>query len=86
MDGKGCWPDNLFAERRWKGVKYEEVYLKEYSSTQELRKNLKTSFEFFNVERPHQSLIGQTPAAVCQAQNPRQDLAAQKELGSILKS
>jgi len=75
-DGKRRWADNLFVERLWRCVKYEEVYLNEYQSAQELRKSLKAYFEFYNFERPHQSLKGQTPAEVYQAQNPRQDLTA----------
>jgi len=65
MGGKGRWADNLFLERLWRCVKYEEVYLDEYQSAQELRKSLKAYFEFYNFERPHQSLKGQTPAEVC---------------------
>ena len=64
MDGKGRAMDNIFIERLWRSVKYEEVYLKEYSSVKELRNELKKYFYFYNHERPHQSFDGQTPAEV----------------------
>ena len=62
MDGKGRAMDNIFIERLWRSVKYEEAYLKEYSNVKELVKSLKQYFEFYNFERPHQTLEGQTPA------------------------
>jgi len=62
MDGKGRWMDNVFIERLWRSVKYEEVYLKEYCSVQALRLGLNQYFEFYNHQRPHQALNGQTPA------------------------
>lgn len=64
MDGKGRCIDNIFIERLWRSVKYEEVYTKEYSSVDELIKSLKIYFNFYNNERPHASLRGQTPAEV----------------------
>lgn len=64
MDGKGRAMDNIFIERLWRSVKYEEIYLKEYRSVEELRKALKKYFAFYNNERPHQSFTGQTPAEV----------------------
>lgn len=64
MDGKGRWADNVFVERLWRSVKYEEVYLNEYGSIDELRKALKVYFDYYNYERPHQSLCGLTPAEV----------------------
>jgi len=64
MDGKGRAMDNIFIERLWRSVKYEEIYLKEYSNVKELVKSLKQYFEFYNFERPHQTLEGQTPAEV----------------------
>lgn len=62
MDGKGRFIDNIFIERLWRSVKYEEVYLKEYTSVDELTKSLKVYFEFYNNERPHAGLGGRTPA------------------------
>ena len=64
MDGKGRATDNIMIERLWRSVKYEETYLKEYRSVSELVQALKRYFEFYNNERPHQSLHGQTPAEV----------------------
>ena len=62
MDGKGRFTDNIFIERLWRSVKYEEIYTKEYKSVDELRKALKKYFDFYNFERPHQSFDAQTPA------------------------
>lgn len=64
MDGKGRAMDNIFIERLWRSVKYEEVYLNEYQCVEQLRKALKIYFEFYNYQRPHQSFNGQTPAEV----------------------
>jgi putative transposase len=64
MDGKGRFMDNIFIERLWRSLKYEEIYLKEYSTVKELFRELKTYFEFYNFERPHQSLDTRTPAEV----------------------
>jgi len=61
MDGKGCWRDNVFVERLWKSVKYEEVYLRAYDSVSEAKAYLGRYFYFYNGRRPHQSLDGQTP-------------------------
>jgi putative transposase len=62
MDGKGRWMDNVFIERLWRSVKYEEIYIKEYDSVAELVQSLKQYFNFYNFERPHQALDGKTPA------------------------
>ena len=64
MDGKGRALDNIFIERLWRSVKYEEIYLKDYETVDALRKSLKKYFHFYNVERPHQSFDGATPAEV----------------------
>jgi putative transposase len=61
MDGKGAWRDNVFVERLWRSVKYEEVYIKAYASVAEARDNLGRYFTFYNTRRPHQGLDGQTP-------------------------
>lgn len=61
MDGKGRAMDNIFIERLWRSVKYEEIYLREYSSVLELIKSLKEYFHFYNTERPHASFEGKTP-------------------------
>jgi putative transposase len=64
MDGKGRFMDNIFIERLWRSLKYEEIYLKEYATIQELSEELKSYFKFYNNERPHQSLNNRTPAEV----------------------
>ena len=61
MDGKGSWRDNVFVERLWRSVKYEEVYLKAYDSVSEARTSLGHYFEFYNSKRPHSSHGGRTP-------------------------
>jgi putative transposase len=64
MDGKGRALDNIFTERLWRSVKYEEVYLKDYASPKEARQGLHDYFEFYNYRRLHQSLDYQTPASI----------------------
>ena len=61
MDGKGAWRDNVFVERLWRSVKYEEVYLRAYDSVSEARAGLSSYFAFYNARRPHSSLDGSTP-------------------------
>ena len=61
MDGKDSWRDNVFVERLWKSVKYEEVYLKAYETVAEARKSIGAYLEFYNGSRPHSSLDHQTP-------------------------
>lgn len=61
MDGKGCWRDNVFVERLWKSVKYEEVYLKAYDSVAEAKTQLGTYLRFYNERRPHRTHGGRTP-------------------------
>lgn len=67
MDGKGRAIDNIFTERLWRTVKYEEVYLKDYGSPREARQSLEDYFYFYNYERIHQSLDYQTPASIFSA-------------------
>ena len=62
MDGKGSYNDNLFIERLWRSVKYEEVYLKAYQDGREARTGLGDYFRFYNTKRPHQALGYRTPA------------------------
>ncbi len=64
MDGRGRVFDNIFVERLWRSVKYEEVYLKDYRNVPEARHGLRGYFEFYNTERLHQSLGYKTPKAV----------------------
>ena len=56
MDGKGAWRDNVFVERLWRSVKYEEVYLNAYDSMADAKQSLKKYFEFYNQNRKHQTL------------------------------
>lgn len=73
MDGKGCWVDNVFIERLWRSLKYEEVYLKAYESVREADKSIETWFSFYNKERYHYGLDRQTPDHVFFASRlPRQ--------------
>ena len=64
MDGKGAWRDNLFVERLWKSVKYEEVYLHAYDSVPDAQRGLSRYVTFYNGARPHTALNGQTPDMV----------------------
>ncbi len=61
IDGKGAWRDNVFVERIWKSVKYEEVYLHAYGSVGEARASLGRYLDFYNRQRPHSSLNRRTP-------------------------
>jgi putative transposase len=61
MDGKGAWRDNVFVERLWRTVKYEEVYLRAYTGVSEARASLGRYLDFYNGRRPHSSIGGQTP-------------------------
>ena len=62
MDGRGAWRDNVFVERLWRSVKYEEVYLRAYDSVGQARASLGRYLEFYNSKRPHSSLDARTPA------------------------
>ena len=64
MDGRGRCMDNIFIERLWRSLKYEEVYLKDYASVPEARAGIGGYFRFYNHERLHQSLDYRTPAAI----------------------
>ena len=63
MDGKGCWRDNVFIERFWRSLKYEEVYLHAYESASQARAGIGKYIEFYNSARPHSALDGRTPDA-----------------------
>jgi putative transposase len=71
MDGKGAWRDNVFVERLWKSVKYEEVYLKAYNTASEARTSIGKYFEFYNCRRPHSSLDRMTPEQFYFNQRPQ---------------
>jgi putative transposase len=64
MDGKGCWRDNVFLERFWRTLKYEEVYLHAYETVSEARAGITRYVGFYNSRRPHDSLTRRTPDAV----------------------
>lgn len=64
MDGKRAWRDNIFLERFWKTLKYEEVYLHAYESTSEAKSSIGRYMQFYNGQRPHSSLAGRTPDIV----------------------
>lgn len=76
MDGKGRAIDNVFTERLWRSIKYEEVYLNEYLSPREARQGLGKYLAFYNHERPHQSLDYQTPAQIYLGNGHRTGLSA----------
>ena len=64
MDGKGCWRDNVFVERLWKSIKYEEVYLHAYDTVSAAHQSLGRDLTFYNQTRQHQALDGHTPDQV----------------------
>jgi putative transposase len=64
MDGTGCWRDNVFVERLWRSVKYEEVYLRAYDSMSAAKQGLERYVTFYNQRRPHRALDGHTPEEV----------------------
>jgi putative transposase len=76
MDGKGRWRDNVFIERLWKSVKYEDIYLKGYGSMEEVKKGLATYFTFYNGKRWHQNFDRKTPAMVYFNTQPQKQAAA----------
>jgi putative transposase len=71
MDGKGAWRDNVFVERLWRSVKYEEVYLRAYDTVSEARSSISRYFAFYNGRRPHSSLDRQTPDRAYFDQQPQ---------------
>jgi putative transposase len=76
MDGKGAWRDNVFVERLWRTVKYEEVYLKAYDGVPEARTSIGRYLDFYNARRPHSSHGGQTPDQIWFASLPAMAMAA----------
>ncbi|HEX7648388.1 MAG TPA: DDE-type integrase/transposase/recombinase, partial [Noviherbaspirillum sp.] len=70
MDGKGCWRDNVFVERLWKSIKYEEVYLHAYETVSAAKSGIGRYLEFYNSRRPHSTLDGKTPDAIYFANLP----------------
>ncbi len=82
MDGQGCWRDNVFIERLWRSVKYEEVYLHAYETVSDVRTGLTRYFMFFNRRRPHTALRQRTPDAVYFAGRPHPATATPR--GTVL--
>jgi putative transposase len=72
MDGRGAWRDNVFVERLWRTVKYEEVYLRAYDSVSDARASLGRYLAFYNARRPHSSLGARTPEQAYLDQLPQQ--------------
>ena len=70
MDGKGCWGDNVFIERLWKSVKYEEVYLRAYETVGDAKQSLGRYFDFYNTCRPHSALDRKAPDKVYYVSQP----------------
>jgi putative transposase len=64
MDGRGRWMDNVFIERLWRSLKYEDVYLKGYADGREAKAGIASWMAFYNLQRPHQALGNRTPMAV----------------------
>jgi len=76
MDGKGRWVDNVFIERLWRSLKYEDVYLKAYDTPKEAKEGIGEWMREYNHDRPHQSLEYQTPESVYLASMPKKEMAA----------
>ena len=76
MDGKGRYLDNIFVERLWRSIKYEEVYLKAYQNGSEARTGVGGYLEFYNQQRPHQALDYRTPAEMYLSEQIEKDAAA----------
>jgi len=76
MDGKGCWRDNVFVERLWRTIKYDEVYLKAYESVSHAKTSLGQFITFYNSRRPHQAFAGKTPDMIYFAGLPQENIAA----------
>jgi putative transposase len=64
MDGRGRWMDNVFIERLWRSLKYEDIYLKGYAGGREAKAGIASWITFYNGRRPHQALGNRTPIAV----------------------
>ena len=76
MDGTGCWRDNVFVERLWKSIKYEEVYLHAYETVSAVHQGLERYLTFYNQTRPHRALDGHTPDRVYFDNRPTRHTAA----------
>jgi len=76
MDGRGCWRDNVFVERLWRSLKYEDVYLRAYETVRDAQQGLARYRHFYNQLRPHRALDGRTPDRVYWENRPAQPSAA----------
>ena len=76
MDGRGCWRDNVFVERLWRSLKYEEVYLRAYETVGDAQQGLARYLHFYKQLRPHRALDGHTPDRVYWENRPAQPSAA----------
>jgi putative transposase len=76
MDGRGCWRDNVFVERLWRSLKYEDVYLRAYETVGDAQQGLARYLNFYNQLRPHRALDGRTPDRVYWENQPAQPSAA----------
>ncbi len=76
MDGTGCWRDNVFIERLWRSLKYEEVYLHAYETVEAAREGVARYMNFYNQLMPHRALEGRTPDRVYEENRPAQPSAA----------
>lgn len=84
MDGRGRALDNVFTERLWRSVKYEEVYLQDYESPRMARQGIRRYFDFYNFDRPHQGLGYRTPAELYfEDQNQLQFILSEKEVPTL---
>ena len=83
MDGRGRFLDNIFTERLWRTIKYEEVYLNEYLSPRQARQGLRRYLDFYNFERPHQSLDYRTPAQIYFMERLSLKIPEKKEMKTI---
>lgn len=81
MDGKGRAIDNIFTERFWRSLKYEDIYLHSYETPRETRRGISRYMEFYNHERPHQWLEYRTPAELYGADAPIEGRSATKKKG-----
>jgi len=80
MDGKGRYLDNIFVERLWRSIKYEEVYLKAYKDGTEANQGIGFYLDFYNRERPHQALGYRTPQETFQGEQPREEIEDQESV------
>ena len=78
MDGKGRYSDNIFVERLWRSIKYEEVYLKAYKDRTEAKQGIGTYLDLYNRVRPHQALGYRTPQEMFQREQPMERPAGQE--------